>query len=70
VWIVTSGAEQQGYDRDGRGSRNSLDEQVRRRGIHHLRSVDDLARDDVFESGEELDAFLVHVYAERQANLV
>jgi hypothetical protein len=39
--------------------RESLDEQARRRGIRPIRSVDDMARDDVFETDEELDAFLV-----------
>jgi hypothetical protein len=28
-----------------------------------------MAREDAFESDEELDAFLAHVYAERHANL-
>jgi hypothetical protein len=46
-----------------------LDEQVHRRGIRPILSVDDLARDDVFETDEELDAFLTHVYTERHANL-
>ncbi|HET8683185.1 MAG TPA: hypothetical protein VFM54_15140 [Micromonosporaceae bacterium] len=47
----------------------SLDEQVRRRGLRPVMSLDDVARDDVFESDEELDAFLDWVRAERQANL-
>jgi len=50
--------------------RESLDEQVRRLGVRPVESVDDMARDDVFESDEELDAFLAHVYAERHANLI
>ena len=49
--------------------RESLDEQVRRRGLKPIRSVDDLACEGVFDTDEELDAFLVHVYAERHANL-
>jgi hypothetical protein len=49
--------------------RAALDEQVRSRGLRPVASVEDMARDDVFESDEELDAFLAHVYAERQANL-
>jgi hypothetical protein len=32
-------------------------------------SLDDVARDDVFESDEELDAFLAWYHAERQTNL-
>jgi hypothetical protein len=46
-----------------------LDEQARRRGVHAIRSVEDLACDDAFETDEELDAFLAHVYSERHANL-
>jgi hypothetical protein len=49
--------------------RESLDEQVRRRGLKPITSVDDLACDGVFDTDEELDAFLAHVYAERHANL-
>ena len=52
-----------------RERRESLDEQASRRGIHPVRSVEDMARDDVFETDEELDAFLAHVHAERHANL-
>jgi len=47
----------------------SVQDQARRRGIHPVTSVEEMARDDVFESDEELDAFLAHVYAERHANL-
>lgn len=49
--------------------RESLVEQAHRRGISPVTSVEDMARDDVFESDDELDAFLAHVHAERQANL-
>lgn len=49
--------------------RESLDEQVRRRGIRPVTSVEEMARDDIFETDEELDEFLAHVYAERHANL-
>lgn len=51
------------------GRRESLDEQVRRRGLRPITSVEEMARDDVFESDQELDEFLAHVYAERHANL-
>jgi len=47
--------------------RTALDEQVRSRRL--VASVEDMARDDVFESDEELDEFLAYVYAERHANL-
>lgn len=70
--VVTVGAH--GADHDppppsiGR-RRESLDEQVRRRGIRPVSAVEEMARDDVFETDEELDEFLAHVYAERHANL-
>lgn len=49
--------------------RAALEEQVRARGLRPVAAVEDMAREDVFESDEELDAFLAHVYAERHANL-
>jgi hypothetical protein len=67
--MTTNGAEPVKSRPTGHERRESLDEQVRRRGIRPIRSVEDLARDDVFETDEELDAFLAHVYAERHANL-
>jgi hypothetical protein len=65
---VTAGAERFDEERIAR-RRESLDEQVRRRGLRPVNSLDDVARDDVFETDEELDAFLAWVYAERQSNL-
>lgn len=38
--------------------RESLDEQARRKGARPLQSVDELRDDDIFESDEELRAFL------------
>lgn len=49
--------------------RESVDEQVRRKGIHPVESVEELAQDGVFESDEELEQFLTHVYAARRADL-
>jgi len=49
--------------------RESLDEQARRRRLIPIRSLDDLVCEGVFDTDEELDAFLAHVYAERHANL-
>ena len=49
--------------------RAALEEQVRSRGLRPVVSVENMAREDVFESDEELDEFLAHVYAERHANL-
>jgi hypothetical protein len=65
---VTTGAERFEEERLAR-RRESLDEQVRRRGLRPVNSLDDVARDDMFETDEELDAFIAWVYAERQANL-
>jgi toxin FitB len=57
--------------RGSRGAprRESLEEQVRRLGLQPVASAEDMARDDIFDSDEELDAFLAHVHAERHANL-
>jgi hypothetical protein len=52
---MSSGAEQ--VSRLGR-VRESLDEQARRKGARPLQSVDELRDDDIFESDEELQAFL------------
>jgi hypothetical protein len=60
---------QQTPPRGRSGTGESVAEQARRRGIAPVMSVEDMARDDVFESDEELDAFLAHVYADRHANL-
>ena len=48
----------------------SIDEQARRKGVRPIQSADDLAQDGVFDSDEELDAFLAHVAATRHADLV
>jgi hypothetical protein len=47
----------------------SIDEQVQRKGIRPVDSVEDMAQDGVFESDEELEQFLMHVYAARHADL-
>jgi hypothetical protein len=66
---VSSGAEHADQQATARRRRESLDEQVRRRGLRPVTSLDDVARDDVFESDEELDAFLAWYRTERQASL-
>lgn len=48
--------------------RLSLDELARRRGVQPVRSVQDMAQDGVFESDEELEEFLGHVYKLRAAD--
>lgn len=47
----------------------SLDEQARRKGVRPIQSADDLASDGIFDTDEELDAFLAHVAAMRHADL-
>jgi len=47
----------------------SIDEQVKRKGVQPVESVKDIAQDGVFESDEELEQFLSHVYAARHADL-
>jgi hypothetical protein len=47
----------------------SLEDQARRKGLKPITSVHDLARDGIWESDEELDAFLADYRARRQAEL-
>jgi len=47
----------------------SVDEQARRKGVRAIESADDLAQEGVFDTDEELDAFLAHVTAMRHADL-
>jgi hypothetical protein len=47
----------------------SIDEQARRKGIRPIQSADDLAHDGIFDTDEELDAFLAHVATVRHADL-
>lgn len=46
----------------------SIDEQARHKGVRPIRSADDLAQDGIFDTDEELDAFLAHVAAMRHAD--
>jgi hypothetical protein len=45
------------------------DEQVKRKSVRPVESVKAMAQDGVFESDEELEQFLAHVYAARHADL-
>jgi hypothetical protein len=45
------------------------EELARRQGVRPVKSIDDLARPDLFESDEELDEFLADLYASRQAGM-
>lgn len=45
-----------------------LDDLLRAKNVQPIRTVDDLARDDVFATGSEVDAFIAFTYAERRAS--
>jgi hypothetical protein len=51
------------------GGSVSLDELARRKGVRPVASVEEMAQEGIFESDEELDEFLAHVHAARQADL-
>lgn len=65
---VTAGAER-GRVPGRRVVRESLDEQARRKGIRPVRAIEDMAQDGVFESDDEVEAFIAHIYASRHADL-
>ena len=65
--MTTSSAGYAGESPEGRPE--SVDEQVKRKGVRPVESVRDMAQDGVFESDEELEQFLAHVYAARHADL-
>ncbi len=46
----------------------TLEEQLRRKGVQPIRSEDDLACDGIFETDEELDEFLAYTYAARRVD--
>jgi len=65
--MTTSSA---GYAGESPESRpESIDEQVKRKGVQPVESVRDMAQDGVFGSDEELEQFLAHVYTARHADL-
>lgn len=47
----------------------TLDEMARRKGVHPVGSVEEMAQDGVFDSDAELEEFLGHVYAVRHEDL-
>lgn len=51
------------------GGTETLEEQLRRKGVRPIESEDDLACDDIFETDEELDEFLAYTYAARRTDL-
>jgi hypothetical protein len=50
--------------------RPSVEELARQQGVGPIVSVDELARDDVFESDEELDEFLSFIQMIRHSNVI
>lgn len=65
--MTTNGAGYAGESPEIRAE--SIDEQVKRKRIRPVESVKDMVQDGVFESDEELEQFLAHVYAARHADL-
>jgi hypothetical protein len=58
-----------GYTAHPADTPESVEELLRRKGVRPIQSADDLACDGVFDTDEELDAFLAHVAALRHADL-
>jgi hypothetical protein len=46
-----------------------VEELARRKGVRPVESVADMAQDGIFESDDDLEEFLAHVYAARHADL-
>ncbi|MGH3767269.1 MAG: hypothetical protein ACRDS0_04530 [Pseudonocardiaceae bacterium] len=46
-----------------------MEELARRKGIEHIKAIEELACDGIFDTDEEIDEFLVFVTEQRQANL-
>jgi hypothetical protein len=49
-------------------SRETVEEQARRRGIQPVLFLQDMVCLDAFESDEEVDEFIAFVYAQRRAS--
>jgi len=67
VSVTTNRADYQAQPPD-RGA-VSVEELARRQGVRPVESVEDMARPGIFESDQELEEFLAHVYAARRADL-
>lgn len=66
VALSTSNADAAPFDAPS--AELSLEELADRRGVRPVTSLDEL-RADIWESDEELDAFLDHLYASRRADV-
>lgn len=47
----------------------SVEELARRKGIEHIKTVEELSCDGVFDTDEEVDEFLAFVTEQRRVNL-
>lgn len=47
----------------------SVEELARRKGIAHIKTIEELACDGVFDTDQEIDEFLVFVTEQRHASL-
>lgn len=65
--MTTSSADYTGESPESRPE--SIEEQVRRKGIRPVQVIEDMAQDGIFESDEEVEQFLDHVYAARRADV-
>ncbi len=65
---VTSNPDQPAAQGQGVGPA-SVDELARRKGIAHIKTIDELVCDGVFDSDEEVEEFLAFVTEQRHANL-
>jgi hypothetical protein len=69
AWEVSVTTNRADYDAPPDRGSVSVEELARRQGVRPVESVEDMARPGVFESDEELEEFLAHVYAARRADL-
>jgi hypothetical protein len=65
--VTTHGAEHGEYP--SREESVPVEELARRKGVHPIESVDDMARPDLFDSDEEWQEFLADLYASRRAGM-
>jgi len=61
--VTASSADYSAYHYDADDI--SVEELARRQGVRPIKSVDDLARDNIFRTDEELEEFLAVVHALR-----
>jgi len=67
--VTANSAEHADHPAEVEAESLSLDELARRKGVRAVRSLEEMARPDVFESDEELEEFLAFTAAKRHADL-